>query len=76
MTNIGNIAVKTYFQEQNVWKPENESSRGLFEYNRKQKIKSCKHRVKFEPMNNKIIILIGSKNTHTRIPEAEYLSKL
>ena len=57
MTNIGNIAVKTYFQEQNVWKPENESSRGLFEYNRKQKIKSCKHRVKFEPMNNKIIII-------------------
>ena len=27
-------------------------------------------------MNNKIIILLGSKNTHTRIPEAEYLSKL
>jgi D-alanyl-D-alanine endopeptidase (penicillin-binding protein 7) len=27
-------------------------------------------------MNNKIIILLGSKNTHTRIPEAQYLSKL
>jgi D-alanyl-D-alanine carboxypeptidase len=25
-------------------------------------------------MNNKIIILLGSRNTHTRIPEAKYLA--